>query len=924
MVNSLLKGIVLLTCLCLIGGASATTIFVETGTRSQGDYMDLADEAVRSYMKRAARYTEQSRLERARGGYDPFLTVPLRVVLTKNGIPLEPKAPGRGRGPDLEPTFDASGARAFPVAYRQFLESVFTSARPAMNGVFGEPNAGGVVRIRNYDADIQDRYAVAGGYYVPNGPDGPEVRFPIYQNDVAAAINYIHTLLLAYIGPASYPFDAFSEGLVRAATIRIARTPGAIPNNPPGDQITTVLESTYDVSPFYDWYNQPGLGAPRFIAPNLLDAPLPAGGSTGGVYLLRYQMAGTAWLKVVTEHPGFLPEFNRRFYISPAAYQTESALVNLAQLSLDVVTGSANTTVEGLPFETWFERQFILDSRTSAGLKVVLQAFPIPPTTGTDDFGVFGIITHAFEVRANGDEILTSGEAYPLYWRPDFTRFFMTAQDDRIDVFGGFGSVAPNFPGSTFANAPYRVAVDVPFRNEIARTYLPAGAIARATQPAPNEFAGSIVGLDPNPAGTYAVNIEWVGGSRTGISVQNLAFGATITEANFQPAQPVTIRVFRVNNQGATELFNRRVNKGFGPLYVDLRPSEAFASYSFVRSAQLDTLGLPLQPWRANINDVLDLPPDQTLAGRWDATVGRFTLYPDRAHVSVGNGWFIRPSAGITRTVRGRRDPATPISVALQPGWNQVTVPFNSPIDRASLRVAVAEGVVSPYNDVAGSEVGTTIFGFDADPVDTDAGTLVPVSTLQPGKSYYVRALDPRGAVLIFYPGDFGGGSSLPWAPSGTYWAPRALGLPQFSNPGFSDPTERNRWGYEIVVRNIRIGNQTRAKFGANMHATRGFDPKHDADLPPTVGGFQAYFEGVVPLHEDVRRYGLMEDYTLVLTGLRPGERYTFTMVPTEGRHRVQVIDEDGRSRQITGLSRWTIYPTQSEMRFQIKVGGAK
>lgn len=913
----------LLAALCL-APAWATTLYVETGTRLPGDHMDLADEAVREYAKRMARYTERTRLQRAKSGVDPFQSMPVRVVLTRNGSPIPPKPPGRGRGPDLEPTFDLSGARAFPTAYRQYLESVFNSARPAMNGVFGEPNVGGVVRVRNYDADIQDRYAVAGGYYVPNGPDGPEIRFPIYQNEIAAAINYIHTLLLAYAGPAQYPFDAFSEGLVRAATIRIARTPGAVPNNPPTSQISSVLESTYDVSSFYDWYNQPGLGAPRFIAPNLIDAPLPAGGSTGGIFLLRYQMAGTAWLKVVTEHPGFLPEFNRRFYIAPAAYQTESALVTLAQLSLDVVTGSSNTTVEGSVFQQWFERQFILDSLNSAGLKVVLQPFPIPPTTGTDDFGVFGIIAHALIVNANGDEILPGGESYPLYWRPDFTRFFMSAQDDRIDLFGGFGAVAPNFPGSTFSNAPYRVAVDVPFRNEIARVYLPAGAIARAQQPQPNEFAGSLIGLDPNPVGSYSVNIEWVGGSRTGIGVQNLAFGASITETSFEPAQPVTIRVFRTQNGNVQELFSRRVNKGFGALYVDLRPESSNASYSFQRSAQLDTLGLPLQPWRSNINAVLDLPPAETLAGRWDATVGRFSLYPDRGHVSVGNGWFVRPPSGVFQTVEGRRDPATPVAVALQPGWNQVTVPFASSVDRSSLRVTVGEGVVSPYNEVAGSQVGTTIFGFNADPVDADTGTLVPVNTLQPGKSYYVRALDPRGAVLIFYPGDFGGSSALPWTPPGTYWAPRALGLPQFSNPGGHDPTEWNRWKYEVVVRNLRVGNDTRARFGANMHATRGFDPKWDAELPPSVGGFQAYFEGSVPLFEDVRRYGLREEFSLVLTGLRPGERYVITLVPIEGRHRVEVVDEDGRVRTINALSRWTLYPTTTEMRFQIRVGGAR
>ncbi len=105
-----------------------------------------------------------------------------------------------------------------------------------------------------------------------------------------------------------------------------------------------MLESAYDVGTYYDWFNQPGLGGPRFIAPNLLDTPLPAGGNTGGVFLLRYQMAGTAWAKLAAEHPAFIAEFNRQYNQSPAAYQTVESLVTLGQSALDVVAGVPNAT----------------------------------------------------------------------------------------------------------------------------------------------------------------------------------------------------------------------------------------------------------------------------------------------------------------------------------------------------------------------------------------------------------------------------------------------------------------------------------------------------------------------------------------------------------------------------------------------------
>ena len=72
--------------------------------------------------------------------------------------------------------------------------------------------------------------AVVGGFYLDdNGSGEREIRFPVYAAPEAAAVNFVHCLLLAYLGSKDYGFDAFSEGLVRASTMRIARTAGALP-----------------------------------------------------------------------------------------------------------------------------------------------------------------------------------------------------------------------------------------------------------------------------------------------------------------------------------------------------------------------------------------------------------------------------------------------------------------------------------------------------------------------------------------------------------------------------------------------------------------------------------------------------------------------------------------------------------------------
>ena len=191
--------------------------------------------------------TEGARAAWARSGrYDrsiPF-SMPMVAQLTMQGVgPRMPVVRGgtRGGSSPITLAFDTSGPRVFPTGYRDLLQSVLDTARPTMDIVFGTPNVGGSVRVRSYDADIGDRDAVAGGIYVPdNGFGEAEIRFPVYSNNEAAAVNFLHTLLLAYLGPASYGYDAFQEGLVRAATMRVSRSAGAMPAGLSGSQIAQV------------------------------------------------------------------------------------------------------------------------------------------------------------------------------------------------------------------------------------------------------------------------------------------------------------------------------------------------------------------------------------------------------------------------------------------------------------------------------------------------------------------------------------------------------------------------------------------------------------------------------------------------------------------------------------------------------------
>lgn len=832
--------------------------------RSRDEIHTQVQAAATRAVARLATLSAPSR--QARKDQTPF-TTPLVVTLTRYGVPLPNWNRLRSRAPEpIVPTFQTTGPRAFPADYRNFLESVFTAARPAMDAAFGTPAAGGPVRILNYDADLPARQAVAGGIYIPNAPGGPEIHFPVYQSPASAGVNYIHTLLLAYQGGNDFLFDAYSEGFVRAATMAVARVPNSIPNVTP-DAIEQTLDSLYDISETYTYSNVPGVGAPRFIAPNLLNDPLPPGGSTGGVYLLRHKMAGTAWAKLATEHPAFIARFNSQMYASPGTYLTQADLEALALSSLTFVTGgNPAPTVEGLPFITWLQRQAALDPRLNPGLKIIPEAFPIEPTPGSNDFGVFGIVLNAFRTAPNGDETLLSGTSFPVYFRNDFARFFTTVQDDIISIAGGFGAVAPNFPARSSANIPYRVAIDLPFGGKLNRLYLPAGAVATGTDPAPRNLYGTLVGFDDQA--NLAVIAEWNGGSAN----MNVRDGAFSTAANttFDPAQPVRFRVL----QGSTVLLDTRVNKGRGPLAVDLRSDDSFTTVNLLRPDRLTTLGLPIDPFRPNPADLYNLPDNRLLLARWDPFNGRYNLYPNEGEVRQGLGYFVRPGAGPSRSVAGRTSARTPLAVHLLPGWNLVSVPSQTPATSADILVTTTTQAFSTWAAARGALVGDTVFRFVPDPVNPDAGTLAPAGdTLLPSEAYFVRALRAEGAVLLFQNAGRSRATRSRAPEISPAQTPRAETRP--------NPRVQPQGFFVRIIATTAQGHLSELLLGQNNTASDAPDPQ-DHPLPTGPGGFQLASLLPSPHYRDIRA-ATRPVFQINLSGLTPGQTVTLAVQELAG-----------------------------------------
>jgi hypothetical protein len=847
-----------LTC---FGMAAELRVELAATTRSADDVSQQVEAAVRHHARVTAQLSDRVRL--ARGDRSTFF-LPLRVVLTRNGEALP--FPSRTRnGGGLSLSFESSGPRAFPTEYRTLLENLFTNATPTLDAVFGTPNQGGTVKVLNFDGDIQARLAVAGGYYVANAPGGPEIRFPIYQSAASASVNFVHCLLLAYRGSATTPFDAWNDGLVRAATMQVVRTPGVVPVVT-SEQIEGVLDSLYDVSSLYDWSNHPGLGAPTFIAPNLLNTPIPPGGSTGGAFLLRYQMAGTAFAKVLAQYPGFAAEFNRNFYASPLSYQTSVQLETLAQTALNNIQLPPGATVEGLPFAEWAERQAILDVAPNAGLKLVPQAFPIDPTPGSSDFGVFGIVLNAFLSDPLGNETLLGGRSYPLYWRPEFVRFFTTSQDDILFLGGGYGAVAPNFPGATFGGAPYRVTVDLPYQGRVARLHLPAGAVATGSNPVPNNFYGVLVGLPSSDTGGLFVSATYPGGAIPPQSIRNRAFGFRVNDPSFDRAQSVVITVRR---EGVVDpLLTRVLNKGVGPLAAVLTTPDSDATFTLTRPGRLAFLGIPYQPYRPYAPDLLSSTPGATLVARWNSSLGRYDLFPRESELSRGLGYFVRGAGLSSQVVRGRHEPNTPLAVSLQPGWNMVTAPSLDPVALSQVQVTTTTQAMTPWNEGLGILLGNTMFRFVPDPLNLDGGTFQPATLFEPGQAYFVRSLSPEGGVLLF-----------------------GVGTRQTRLGNVIVPAGNPDWLTSVTLTS-RLNHSTTVQIGQHGFGLTGYNPRLDDTMPPAVGGLQATVFADTGYYRKLMPRGRGMIFRIRLDGLQRGERYVLSLQGLVRQQNLQVFDE--------------------------------
>jgi hypothetical protein len=804
--------------------------------------------------------------------------------------------------------FNTATGTTFPSDYQQLLQTVFDSTQAELTAKFGPPRVSGSILVSNYDSTIDDRDAVAGGIYLPdNGSGQQEIRFPVYNANEAAAVNFIHTLLLAYQGTTPYAYDAFEEGLVRGVTAMIARehlVSGLLPST-----IESVLSSTYDVLGNYDWDNQRGLGGPRFIAPNLISQTIGSA-TNGGLYLLRYRMSGSAWSKVLTEYPTFAKDLNAIVAATPSLTSNVPGLIAAAQTVLNA-DNPTNPTVEGLSFSDWAARQFILQTTLTAGTKVVVEAVaedPDPSATVVPDFGLFDIETTYFSTDSSGNETLLTplnSVAYPIYQDYSFNRFSPSADADFIPMSVGYGSVTPNFLSSYNGGQIYRVAVDVPVSDQVARVYLPAGAVSTSNNTTTNDVYGTVSGADPASGQTLDVKVYVGTDLVTDAPVVSGAFGvnvASVYEAEYSIARKIEVQVWSTSGTTSTMILDRFVDKpatgtladssqvGLG---LDLRVN-AETSYRIPIAAGLNAIGFPVDPFASDSASVLGSSSSQILVGRYDGITGKFLLNPSVEPFKIGHGYFVQSPTALAANYQGRTFGNAPTGVALGPGWNLISCPLTTTETGSQVLVYHAADLSTPssFTDAAsaGLLLGNTFFSFVTGPADPVAGypttgSFTAATQFVPGQAYYVQCLAPEGLTLEFLPGS---SSAIK----------RGVKLQATTTPP--------AWQVHVDLSGSS-GDFSDCVVGMARGATTGFDRTYDSGVPPSIGGLQLTSQNGQPLYRDFRAVASSVSYTLVASNLKVGKSYTMNLLAqagyaprvtlrNESNHVTSVIPRNGRS----------------------------
>jgi hypothetical protein len=288
-------------------------------------YVPVAEgESIRPGLPRDARL-RAAILEKARQAGDAIV-----IHTDRHGKPIQPDLEAaRARGSAVTQAAAAANELTFTFNSPDYpwtaadiaqITTYLNNCYPIAKTIYGPP-------AFSMTVNIVKAPALGGGSYAYSIN---EIALGYYSQDLIC-----HEMLHAFHDDIMPQPSTWEEGQARAAEVEILARLGA-------SYWDSHHSYVHDI--WYDSLNSPSIAA--------------VNGKWGGFNpLLRYQISGYAWAKVMIENPNFFPSFNaelaRRTLLDPQTPYDEAKLRPIA--------AAAQATVEGRPFLNWYGLQHIFD-----------------------------------------------------------------------------------------------------------------------------------------------------------------------------------------------------------------------------------------------------------------------------------------------------------------------------------------------------------------------------------------------------------------------------------------------------------------------------------------------------------------------------------------------------------------------------------
>ncbi len=653
----------------------------------------------------------------------------------------------------------------FAAADETALKDYLARAVPVAYNIYGRPAFDLDVNIR-LDPDLD---ALQGGVYDTGANE--IVMAPLSGNFSEDTFVLLILVLQAFHDDAGFFYDSWEIGFAGAAAKVVQTRAGVAPGYDPVDPGPFYAGSVYEPQ------NQEALGGPAFF---------PESGWTG-MLVWRVAMARSAWFKCWVEDAQFFRRFNEAYYAS----FTDSLPGDVA--ALRVLGQQVLPSVEGMPFQEWFQRQWVLDTSVRIGNKLFVWNIPLTQS--------IALIAEYYYTTFGGDEEPRGGTVRTTYWSYDFAVSLFAEEGNTITIPATGEAAGEGFMIPTFFNigGPQNITVQVDIDSLRLRLPFPYGR--RGFELGENNLYGSIIG-----AADGTIDVQG-GAGLEDVNVTRSVWGDRITQGALEPQQLV---VTFTNEQD--EAISRTINVAWDSYVLFMKGNEQQTltrSFSAAGTG-VHLISFPLLPLTQDLSELLGVPEENLLVARWDPQApsdSKYTIWPRTDPIAPGRGYWLRVFSDVTMNLTGVLPPEDrPAEVQLRVGWNQVGSPRRQAVDVSALQVQVeGEAAVSYDEAVTQRIIQDGVFGY------TQADGYTEREQMAPFEGYWIRCLRAGGAIVRF----------------------PALGTAATVAQTSSSPSDELAWSLPIVAE--AAGMSGAARIGAAADADAGLD-LHDLQAPPGFG----------------------------------------------------------------------------------------